>query len=148
MRPRALLLLLAGLAALAGTAHAVAGHTDDGPPGSAARQHTGHHSLRVSASVGGPLYPGAQALVLVRVKSLRHRPLVIRRSRVWVDRAPRGCSARSLSFSVFRGQVPLPPGGVRLLALTARMAPQAENACQGAGYQLGVRARAAPRSPR
>ncbi len=146
MRPRAFLLLVC-LAALAGAAtHAIADHRTGEP--AAAKQAHGPHSLRVSARVAGVLYPGSQQPVVVRVQNLLRRPLVIRRSRVWVQRAPRGCSPRSLSFTVFRGRVPLPARGVRRLTLGVRMLPGTENACQGARYRLKARARAAPRRQR
>ena len=147
-RPLLLLAVLAALFAAAATADAlVNSQSGDVGPATAAK-HRSHHGLRLSARVEGLLYPGVRRPVSVRVANLRRRPLTIRRARVWVARAPRGCPTKSLTFDVFRGYVPLPARGVRRLSLTVRMLPTAETACQGGRYSLKARARAGPGRPR
>lgn len=149
MRRTALLLLLvAGLAGLAATADALVRSGSRGDAPSTARWRASHGGLRVSARVQGLLYPGARLPVIVRIENRWRRPLTIRRARVWVERAPLGCSPASLRFGVFRGYIPLPARGVRRLLLSADMLASAGSACQGAGFRLGARARAGPRRPR
>ncbi len=147
-RPLLLLALVAALFAAAATADALVNSQSDEAAPAATAKHRSHHGLRLSARVEGLLYPGARLPVTVRVANRRRRPLTIRRARVWVARAPRGCSAESLKFDVFRGYVPLPARGVRRLSLTVWMLPTAESACQGGRYTLKARARAGPRRPR
>ena len=143
-RPLILLILLAGIAGAAATADALVGFERAGQA-AAAKRHAGTPALKVSARVEGRLYPGARLPVTVQVTNRWRRALMIRRARVWVQRAPRGCSAGSLQFEVFRGYVPLPARAVRRLTLSVVMLRSAENACQGDGYRLQARARAGPR---
>jgi hypothetical protein len=147
-RPLLLLALVATLLAAAATADALVNSQSGDAGRTTAAKHRSHHSLRLSARVEGLLYPGVRRPVTVRVRNGLRRPLTIRRARVWVARAPRGCSTRSLRFDVFRGYLPLPARGVRRLSLTVWMLPTAETACQGGRYTLKARARAGPRRPR
>jgi hypothetical protein len=147
-RPLLLLALLAGVFAAAATADALVGGEHAGSTPAAAKRHLSHHGLRVSARVEGLLYPGARLPVTVRVANRWRRPLTIRRARVWVERAPAGCSPASLQFDVFRGYVALPARKVRRLTLSVAMLPWAQSACQGGVYRLKARARAGPRRPR
>jgi hypothetical protein len=147
-RPLLLLALLAGVFAAATTADALVGSERVSPAPAAAERHLSHHGLSVSARVEGLLYPGARLPVTVRVANRRRRPFTVRRARVWVERAPAGCSPASLQFDVFRGYVALPARGVRRLTLGVSMLPWAQSACQGGVYRLKARARAGPRRPR
>jgi hypothetical protein len=144
-RPLLLLALLAVVFAAAATADALVGSGSVSPAPAAAKRHLTHRGLRVSARVEGLLYPGARLPVIVRVANRWRRPLTIRRARVWVERAPAGCSAASLQFDVFRGYVALPARRVRRLTLRVAMLPWAQPACQGGVYRLKARARAGPR---
>jgi hypothetical protein len=144
-RPLLFLALLAGVFAAATTADALVGSERISPAPAAGKRQLSNPALRVSARVEGLLYPGARLPVTVLVANRRRRPLTIRRARVWVERAPAGCSPASLQFDVFRGYVPLRARGVRQLTLSAVMLPWAQPACQGGVYRLKARARAGPR---
>lgn len=148
MKRPLLLAVLAALFAAVATADALVNSQSGDAGAPTAATHRSHHGLRLSARVEGLLYPGVSRPVTVRVANRRRRSLTIRRARVWVARAPRGCSAKSLTFDVFRGYVPLPARRVRRLSLTVRMLPAAEPACQGGRYTLKARARAGPGRPR
>jgi hypothetical protein len=94
--------------------------------------------------VGG-LYPGASKRLVVAVHNRSRRPLRIRSITTRVRAARRGCGARNVRVSSFRGRVRVGAGRTRRVAVRVRMLSTSPPACQGAVFPLVFRGRATAR---
>lgn len=136
MSPRRLGAAAVVAAALAATA--LAGAVATGSVGLGHGRRPKGFTLR--GHVGG-LYPGAHRRLVVVVRNRGRRPLRIRSIVTRVRAARRGCSAKNLRVSRYRGLLLVRPGRSRRVALTIRMSRTSPTACQGAVFPLLFRGR-------
>lgn len=129
----------AAVAVLVVATTALAGAAATRPLGKNKRRPAVSFTLR--GHVGG-LFPGASRRLVIAVHNRSRRSLRVRSITTRVRDAKRGCRARNLRVSAFRGRLRIGPRRSRRVAVRVRMLPSAPAACQGAVFRLAFRGRA------
>lgn len=105
----------------------------------------GGPAIRIRGRVWG-LYPGARKRFKVRVRNRTDRPQVVRAIRIKARRPGPGCRGKNVRVRNREGlEMRLGPHATRSVWLTARMIPDAADACQGERFRLIYRTRAKAR---
>ena len=97
--------------------------------------------MRLSGHVGG-LYPGAELPLPVTVENRSGRKLVLTKVRANPRDAGPGCRSGNIRVRDRRLKAPIAARGTVRVRLRVTMKANAANACQGARFPIGFRARA------
>jgi hypothetical protein len=128
--------LVTAAVASAGLVYAQGGPNPGGAIQSAANKPSPTLSVKGSAS---RLYPGGTVLLPLKVRNRTRYPISLRKLKVKVRSANRGCPASLLQVKRFKPKAKLGARKTATLKVRVRLSPAAPDACQRAKFPLSYR---------